>query len=228
MKVSVLNMAGSEVGKVDLPSSIFEAKINRDLMHQALVRQLANARRGTHFTKTRSEVRRTTAKWYRQKGTGRARHGSRRAPIFVGGGVAHGPKPRLYTKDMPRKMRRAALRSALSVKAQSGDIVVLDTLELDSPKTKSMVSLLERLTGANSTLILLPGPDKNIEISARNIADVKTIRANYLNIRDLLGHDKVVLPLASLEVIQGFLGLEDVSLSLVEFEIVAESIEEEE
>lgn len=228
MKVSVLNMAGSEVGKVDLPSSIFEAKINRDLMHQALVRQLANARRGTHFTKTRSEVRRTTAKWYRQKGTGRARHGSRRAPIFVGGGVAHGPKPRLYTKDMPRKMRRAALRSALSVKAQSGDIVVLDTLKLDSPKTKSMVSLLERLTGANSTLILLPGPDKNIEISARNIADVKTIRANYLNIRDLLGHDKVVLPLASLEVIQGFLGLEDVSLSLVEFEIVAESIEEEE
>ncbi|MGD2048522.1 MAG: 50S ribosomal protein L4, partial [Chloroflexota bacterium] len=219
---------GSEVGKVDLPSSIFEANINRDLMHQALVRQLANARRGTHFTKTRSEVRRTTAKWYRQKGTGRARHGSRRAPIFVGGGVAHGPKPRSYTKEMPRKMRRAALRSALSVKARNGDIVVLDTLELDSPKTKSMVSLLERLTGATSTLILLPGPDKNVEISARNIADVKTIRANYLNIRDLLGHDKVVLPLASLEVIQGFLGLEDVSLSLVEFETIAESIEEEE
>jgi large subunit ribosomal protein L4 len=228
MKVSVFNMAGSEVGKVDLPSSIFEANINRDLMHQALVRQLANARRGTHFTKTRSEVRRTTAKWYRQKGTGRARHGSRRAPIFVGGGVAHGPKPRSYTKEMPRKMRRAALRSALSVKARNGDIVVLDTLELDSPKTKSMVSLLERLTGATSTLILLPGPDKNVEISARNIADVKTIRANYLNIRDLLGHDKVVLPLASLEVIQGFLGLEDVSLSLVEFETIAESIEEEE
>lgn len=228
MKVSVLNMAGGEVGKVDLPSSIFEAKINRDLMHQALVRQLANARRGTHFTKTRSEVRRTTAKWYRQKGTGRARHGSRRAPIFVGGGVAHGPKPRSYTKDMPRKMRRAALRSALSVKAQNGDIVVLDTLELDSPKTKSMVSLLEQLTGADSTLILLPGPDKNVEISTRNIADVKTIRANYLNIRDLLGHDKVVLPLASLEVIQGFLGLEDVSLSLVEFETITESIEEEE
>jgi large subunit ribosomal protein L4 len=125
-------------------------------------------------------------------------------------------------------MRRAALRSALSVKARNGDIVVLDTLELDSPKTKSMVSLLERLTGATSTLILLPGPDKNVEISARNIADVKTIRANYLNIRDLLGHDKVVLPLASLEVIQGFLGLEDVSLSLVEFETIAESIEEEE
>ena len=224
MKVSVLNMAGNEVGMVDLPSSIFEAKINRDLMHQALVRQLSNARRGTHNAKTRSEVRRTTAKWYRQvrtkkkwykqKGTGNARHGARSAPIFVGGGVAHGPKPRLYTKDMPRKMRRAALRSALSVKARNGDLIVLDTLVLENSKTKDMVSLLERLTGSQSTLVLLPGPDKNVEISARNISDVKTLRANYLNLRDLLGHNKVVLPLASIEVIQGYLGLEDVSLSL--------------
>ena len=228
MKVSVLNMAGNEVGKVDLPSSIFEAKINRDLMHQALIRQLSNARRGTHHTKTRSEVKRTTAKWYRQKGTGRARHGSRRAPIFVGGGVAHGPKPRSYAKDMPRKMRRAALRSALSVKARNGDIVVLDTLELENTKTKGVVSLLERLTGDQSTLILLPGPDKNVEISTRNISDVKTVRANYLNLRDLLGHNKVVLPLASLEVIQGFLGLEDVNLALVEFDTITDSVEEEE
>ena len=228
MKISVLNMAGNEVGMVDLPSSIFEAKINRDLMHQALVRQLSNARRGTHHAKTRSEVRRTTAKWYRQKGTGRARHGNRRAPIFVGGGVAHGPKPRSYNKDMPRKMRRAALRSALSVKARNGDIVVLDTLELENSKTKGMVNLLERLTGTQSTLVLLPGPDKNIEISARNISDVKTLRANYLNLRDLLGHNKVVLPLASLEVIQGYLGLEDVSLSLVEFDTITDSTEEEE
>lgn len=228
MKVSVLNMAGNEVGKVDLPSTIFEAKINRDLMHQALVRQLSNARRGTHHTKTRSEVRRTTAKWYRQKGTGRARHGSRRAPIFVGGGVAHGPKPRSYAKDMPRKMRRAALRSALSIKARNGDIVVLDTLELESPKTNGMVSLLEQLTGAQSTLVLLPGPDRNVEISARNLSDVKTLRANYLNIRDLLGYNKMVLPLASLEIIQGFLGLEEVSLSLVEFDTMTDSIEEEE
>ena len=128
MNITVFNMAGEEVGNVDLPESIFEARVNRGLMHQALVRQSANARLGTHKAKGRSEVNRTTAKMYRQKGTGNARHGSRRAPIFVGGGVAHGPKPRSYEKAMPRKMRRAALRSALTVKANSGDIVVLDSL----------------------------------------------------------------------------------------------------
>ena len=131
MKVPVVNMAGTEVGSIELPAGVFEQTINRDLMHQALVRQMANARRGSHNTQTRSEVSRTTAKWYRQKGTGRARHGSRRAPIFVGGGVAHGPKQRSYTKDMPRKMRRGALRSALSVKAQNGDIIVMDLLEME-------------------------------------------------------------------------------------------------
>ncbi|MCA9926787.1 MAG: 50S ribosomal protein L4, partial [Anaerolineales bacterium] len=115
MKVPVFNMAGEEVKSIDLPATVFEAKINRGLMHQALVRQMANARLGTHKVKGRSEVNRTSAKAYRQKGTGRARHGSRRAPIFVGGGVAHGPLPRDYSKKMPRKMRRAALRSALSV-----------------------------------------------------------------------------------------------------------------
>lgn len=228
MKVSVLDMSGNEVGKVNLPTSIFEAEINRDLMHQALVRQLSNARQGTHNTKSRSEIRRTTAKWYRQKGTGRARHGNRRAPIFVGGGVAHGPKPRAYSKNMPRKMRRAALRSALTVKVRSGDIVFLDELEMKSSKTKDMVALLKGLTGTRSTLVVMPGPDTKVEISARNIPDVKTLRANYLNLRDLLGHNKVVMPLASLEVIQGYLGLEDEKIPLVEFERVDASIEEEE
>jgi large subunit ribosomal protein L4 len=142
MKVPVYSMAGQEVSSVDLPAAVFEAKINRDLMHQAVVRQMANARQGTHKAKGRSEVNRSTAKIYRQKGTGRARHGSRRAPIFVGGGVAHGPQPRDYSKKMPRKMRRAALRSALSVKASNGDIVVLDDISLDIPKTKEIVSIL--------------------------------------------------------------------------------------
>lgn len=122
MEVPVYNMSGEEVSNVELPADIFEAKINRDLMHQSLVRQLANKRLGTHKAKGRSEVNRSTKKIYRQKGTGNARHGSRRAPIFVGGGVAHGPLPRSYEKKMPRKMRRAALRSALSVKAGNGDI----------------------------------------------------------------------------------------------------------
>jgi large subunit ribosomal protein L4 len=206
MRVPVLNMAGEEVGQFDLPADIFEAKINRDLMHQALVRQLANARRGTHDTQTRAEVSRTTAKWYRQKGTGRARHGSRKAPIFVGGGVAHGPKPRDYTKAMPRKMRQAALRSALSVKAGSGDIVVVENITMSEPKTKEMVTLVNRVVGAYSTLVLLPERDDNVEKSARNLPEVKTLRANYLNIRDLLGFNKIVIPLSALEVITGFLG----------------------
>jgi large subunit ribosomal protein L4 len=206
MMVSVLNMAGEEVDRIELPADIFEARINRDLMHQALVRQLANARLGTHSTKTRGEVNRTTAKWYRQKGTGRARHGSKKAPIFVGGGVAHGPRPRDYTKNMPRKMRRAALRSALTVKAGSGDIILLDTLSMEQPKTKDMVALIERIAGQNSgVLLLLAGRDENVEKSARNLPKVKTLRANYLNIRDLLGFSKIVMPLAALDVIQSFL-----------------------
>ena len=140
MVVPMYNTRGEEVGEVELRSDIFEVSINVPLMHQALVRQLANARQGTHSTQSRGEVNRTKAKWYRQKGTGRARHGSRNANLFVGGGVAHGPKPRKYTKKMPRKMRRAALRSALSAKAMENQIVVLDALEMEAPKTKEMVA----------------------------------------------------------------------------------------
>jgi large subunit ribosomal protein L4 len=207
MKVPVLNMAGSEVGMIDLPASIFEQAVNRDLMHQALVRQLANARLGTHKAQTRAEVSRTTAKWFRQKGTGRARHGSRKAPIFVGGGVAHGPRPRSYVKDMPRKMRRGALRSALSVKAQNGDIVVLDSLDMDKPKTKEMVRVINLVTNGNhSALVLLAEHNEMVEKSARNLPDVKALQANYLNIRDLLGHNKIIMSLSALEVVTEFLG----------------------
>jgi large subunit ribosomal protein L4 len=227
MKISVLNMSGTEVGAVELPADIFESNINRDLMHQALVRQLANRRRGTHKAQTRGEVSRTGAKWYRQKGTGRARHGSRRAPIFVGGGVAHGPQPRSYEKDMPRKMRRAALRSALSVKAANGDIVVLDKLEMSAPKTKEMASVVNNLAGQASTLVLLADANENVEKSARNMRDVKTLRAGYLNIRDLLGHQKIVMPLPALEVIQGYLGPEG-SVPVVAEVAVAVAADEEE
>ena len=208
MQVQVYNMSGEEVSSVELPADIFEAKINRDLMHQALVRQMANKRLGTHKAKGRSEINKSTRKIYRQKGTGNARHGSRRAPIFVGGGVAHGPLPRKYTKRMPRKMRRAALRSALTVKANSGDIVVLDKISMDAPKTKEIVTTMNRLTAGNSTLLLLAGHDSNVELSARNAVDVKALLANYLNIRDLLGYDKVVLPLDALETLESFLSVD--------------------
>ncbi len=209
MEVPVYNMSGEEVSIVELPADIFEAKINRDLMHQSLVRQLANKRLGTHKAKGRSEVNRSTKKIYRQKGTGNARHGSRRAPIFVGGGVAHGPLPRSYEKKMPRKMRRAALRSALSVKAGNGDIVVLDEISMDVPKTKEMVAVMNRLVAGESTLLLLAERNKNVELSARNLPDLKALRATYLNIRDLLGYNKIVMPLAALDVINSFLSSED-------------------
>ncbi len=228
MKVSVVNMAGNKVGTVDLPSSIFEAKVNLDLMHQALVRQLANGRRGTHSAKTRSEVARTGAKWYRQKGTGRARHGSKRAPIFVGGGVAHGPKPRSYAKNMPRKMRRAALRSALTVKAGSDDIVVLDSLEIESSRTSEMVDLLGKISGKTSKLFLLANKSEAVEKSARNLQDVKALRANYLNIRDLLGYDTLIMSLSALDVIHGFLAVDKSTVIVSDISESADTFEEEE
>jgi large subunit ribosomal protein L4 len=206
MEIAVRNMAGEQVGAVELPAQVFEAPINAALMHQALVRQLANARQGTHKAMTRSEVNRSKAKWYRQKGTGRARHGSRNAPIFVGGGVAHGPKPRSYRQQMPRKMRRAALRSALSVKAADAQIVLLDELRLEQPKTREFVAILERLAVSDSALVLLAEQDEVVQKSARNVPNVKTLRASYLNIRDLLGYENVVIPLDSLDVITSLLG----------------------
>jgi large subunit ribosomal protein L4 len=176
-------------------------------MHQALVRQLANARLGTHKVRTRSENNRSKSKWYRQKGTGRARHGSRNAPIFVGGGIAHGPTPRSYVKQMPRKMRRAALRSALSVKAADQQVVILDKLEMAAPKTKEMVQTLGRISAdKGKALILLPERNTSVELSIRNLESAMTLRASYLNIRDLLNADVLVVPLAALDVIESILG----------------------
>src|SRR6476469_8300884 len=147
MKVPVRNVAGDEVSNVELPAEIFEAKIHVGLMHQYVVMQQANARLGTHKVKRRGEVNRTHAKWYRQKGTGRARHGARSAPIFVGGGRAHGPIPHKYTKHMPREMRHVALRSALSALLRDGQIVVVNEINVTSPKTKVMAELMSALVG---------------------------------------------------------------------------------
>jgi large subunit ribosomal protein L4 len=206
MQVAVRNTAGENIGEVVLPDDVFGIEPNVSVMHQALVRQLANRRLGTHKTKTRSEVTRTKSKWYRQKGTGRARHGSRNAPIFVGGGVAHGPRPRKYTKKMPRKMRRLALRSALSAKAAEERIIVLDAIDFDGPKTRSMVDTLENLSVDGSAVILLPERNENVELSAGNLPDVKTLRAHYLNVRDLLKYDYVIIPTGALSVVEEILG----------------------
>ena len=206
MKVDVKNFEGKIVEELELNDSVFAIEPNVPVMHQALVRQQANARLGTHKTKTRGEVKGTTAKWYRQKGTGRARHGDRKANIFVGGGQVHKPRPRDYTQKMPRKMRRLALRSALSAKAASQEIVVLDEITFAEPQTAQILNLLDNLEIEGSVVILLSERNENVEKSAKNLQGVKTLRTNYLNIRDLLGHDIVIISKSSVDVIEGFLG----------------------
>jgi large subunit ribosomal protein L4 len=208
MQVTVLDQTGKEIQTIDLPSDIFEVEINTGLMHQAYVRQMANARLGTHNTLNRGEVNLTKAKWYRQKGTGRARHGARSAPIFVGGGSAHGPHPRKYTKDMPKKMRRQAIRSTLSALARDGQLIFVDRLALDAPKTKDMKAILGTLAGDGKALVLLAESNDNVQRSVHNLPNARTLRASYLNIRDLLGHDKVIIPLDALEVIKSIWGRE--------------------
>ncbi len=209
MKVDVFNMEGKKVKQVELPAAVFEAPINVDLMHQAYIRQMANARLGTHKTKTRGEVAGGGHKPWRQKGTGRARQGSTRAVQWKGGGRVHTPRPRSYEQVMPKKMRRAALRSALSAKAAEAGIVVVDEIVLNEPKTRLIAEALGKLVGESSALVLLPEKDQAYDTvmrSADNLADTKVMLAGYLNIRDLLGYDKVVLPLKTLDVLTVHLG----------------------
>lgn len=209
MQVDVLNMEGKKVRTVELPPSVFEAPINLDLMHQAFQRQMANARLGTHDTKTRGEVNGGGKKPWRQKGTGRARQGSSRSPVWKGGGGAHTPHPHLYTQAMPLKMRRAAIRSALTVKAQESNIVVVEDMKLNEPKTRLMAAALNSLVGQSSALVVIPEKNESSEWiirSTNNLPDTKVLMAGYLNIRDLMVFDKLVLPLAALDVIATNLG----------------------
>ena len=209
MEFPVMNAAGMEVSKVELPADVFEAKINMGLMHQAYVRQMANARQGSHKTLSRGEVRMTGAKWYRQKGTGRARHGAQSAPIFVGGGLAHGPKPRDYSKKMPKKMRRGAIRSTLTALVRDDQLVLVDKLDMDVPKTKAMRQIIEALVGDQSALVVVTAEQKAVRKSVSNLARAHSILANYLNVRDLLKYDKVILSLDALEVIKSIWSQEE-------------------
>lgn len=206
MQVPLYNQSGEKIGTTDLRDDIFAVEPNQPLMHQALVRQLANARQGTSAVKTRAQVAGGGAKPWRQKGTGRARQGSTRAPQFRHGGVVFGPTPRSYAQKMPRKMRRAALCSALSAKAAEGQIRVVDDLKLAEPQTREMEVILGGLAITSSALILLPAANMAVQKSADNLPDVKTLRATYLNVRDLLGHDFLVLPLGAVKAIEGYLG----------------------
>src|SRR5512138_1708286 len=209
MKVDVLNIEGKKLREVELPAAIFEAPINVDLMHQAYVRQMANARLGTHETKVRGEVAGGGAKPYKQKGTGRARQGSRRAAQFVGGGRIHTPHPRSYEQRMPKKMRQAAIRSALSAKAAESGVVVVDEFALSEGKTRVMATALKNLVGASTALVVLPEKGEAYDLvtrTANNLTDTKILLAGYLNIRDLFGYEKLILPVKSLDALVATLG----------------------
>ncbi len=209
MKVDVLDLKGEKIREVELPANLFEAPVNVDLMHQAYVRQMANARLGTHETKVRSEVHGGGRKPWKQKGTGRARQGSTNAAQWVGGGRIHTPHPRSYEQRMPKKMRLAALRSALSVKAAEASIVVVEELDLKEAKTRLMAETLGNLVGTSTVLVLMPTKDQNYDTvmrSADNIESAKVLLASYLNVRDVLNFDKVVLPLKTIDALVAHLG----------------------
>lgn len=211
MKLDVLNMKGETIRQVDLPAVIFEAKINKDLMHQAFQRQMANARLGTHETKVRGEVAGGGRKPWKQKGTGRARQGSTISAQWVGGGRIHTPHMRSYKQAMPRKMRQAALRSALSARAADSGIVIVDEFKVGNAKTSELSGVLNTLVGDRSALVLMSSKDAAYELMTRagnNIPDAKIMLASYLNVRDLLSFEKVVLPLKSLELLAAHLGKE--------------------
>lgn len=192
-KIDVYAMNGQVVGSMELSDAIFGIEPNHDVMHRVVVNQLANRRQGTHKTKGRSEVSGGGRKPYRQKGTGRARQGSIRAAQHVGGGVIFGPVPRDYSYTLPKKMRRLALKSALSAVAQGAKMKVLDKLELNEAKTKEMATLLKNLKLERSTLLVLSERDEKTALAARNILGLKTSLVNTINVYDLLRFDDVVM-----------------------------------
>lgn len=207
MYLPVKDMTGNQTGQIEVSDAVFGAPVNKALMHQALVRQLSNARLGTHKTKTRGEVRGGGRKPWKQKGTGRARQGSTRASQWVGGGTAFGPLPRTYTKAMPKKMHRAALRSALSVKAGAGQIVVLDGLRMSEAKTKQAVQMIKALgVQDQNVLLVVADKDENVVMSVRNLPTVKLQLSTYLNVRDLLGYDTLVIAKDAVARVEAWLG----------------------
>jgi large subunit ribosomal protein L4 len=193
---------GERNGEVDLPEAIFSEKPNVPVMHQAYLRQLANARQGTASTKTRKDVRGGGAKPYRQKGTGRARHGSTREPSMKGGAKVFGPKPRDYSQKMPRQMRRLALRSALSQKAIDGQVSVIESFVFDEPKTSHAQELLDAIGFDSTTLVVLPAPNYTVARSFENLGHAKIVLARNLNLRDLFSHTYLLLSKDTIELIE--------------------------
>ncbi|TDA68596.1 MAG: 50S ribosomal protein L4 [Clostridia bacterium] len=204
--VAVYNMQGEQVGSIELSETVFGGEVNEAAMHQVLVVQAANRRQGTASTRTRGEVRGGGRKPWRQKGTGRARAGSTRSPLWRGGGTVFGPRPRDYRQVVPRALRRTALRSALAAKLRDGELLVLEKLALAEVKTRNMASMLKAVGADQSALIVMAEPDKRLSLSTRNIPGVATIPARELNLYEVLGHRHLILTREAVDQVEEVLG----------------------
>ena len=206
MQVPVYNLAGETVEHTEISDEVFAVPFNQAVVHQAMVRQLANARQGTASTKTRGEVSGSTRKLFRQKGTGLARAGSRKSPLRRGGGIAFGPQPRSYRQALPKKVRQLALRCALSAKAGDEELMVLEQLKLDEPKTKEMAQILATLGVDSSALIVTEKPEANVVMSARNLTRIKTLPASLLNVLDILSYKRLLITVAAVRKVEQLWG----------------------
>ncbi|MBD8027259.1 50S ribosomal protein L4 [Ureibacillus sp. 179-F W5.1 NHS] len=205
-KVSVLSQTGASVGEIELNDAVFAIEPNEAVLFDAVIAQRASLRQGNHKVKNRSEVAGGGRKPWRQKGTGRARQGSIRSPQWRGGGTVFGPTPRSYSYKLPKKVRRLALKSALSAKVGEQNFVVLDALQLDAPKTKDFKAILGNLNIDTKALFVTAELDENVALSARNIPGVTVLTAAGINVLDLVGHDKVVFTKAAVEKVEEVLG----------------------
>jgi len=206
VQVPVYSLGGEVIKHIEISDAVFAVPFNQAVVHQAMVRQLANARQGTSSTKTRGEVAGSGVKLYAQKHTGRARAGSRRSPTRRGGGTAFGPKPRSYRQAMPKQMRRLALRCTLSAKARDGELKILEQLKLDQPKTKEMERILTALGVDSSALIATDKPEENVVKSARNLVGIKTIPARLLNVVDMLSYKMLLMTEAAVRNVEQLWG----------------------
>ena len=206
MKLDVRDREGKKLKSIEVDELVFGLKPHRAVVHQAMLAQRANRHRGTHKTKSRGEVRGSTAKLFRQKGTGRARQGSIRSPLRRGGGVAFGPRPRSYRQDLPKRMRRLAIRSVLSAKAANGTLQVVDELSMESPRTKDLVSVLQSLGFERATLVVTAQPERGVHQSIRNLSHVKLLPAAYLNVLDLLSYRGLLMTVGAVRAAEALWG----------------------
>jgi len=206
VQIPVFNISGEEVRKIEVSDAVFAVPFNEAIVHQVMVGQLANARQGTSSTKTRGDVRGSTRKLYRQKGTGYARAGSKKSPLRIGGGITFGPHPRNYRQELPRKMRQLALRCVLSAKAADGELKVLEEWDFSEPKTRKMIEALKALGIDSSALIVTPEPNENVIKSARNLKNIKTLPANVMNVNEILSHKNLLMTEAAVRMAERLWG----------------------